>query len=59
MADTQEPNPLVYSEHSNRDLIEAIIKRLNQHGPSRQKAIAVTHLHTALLWLGAEADRLP
>lgn len=47
-------------EHSNAELLALVLERLRASGPSREKSLAVTKLHEALLWLDSAAvERLP
>lgn len=46
-------------EHTNRELITFVLQRLAQIGPSREKSLAITKLHEALLWMGVPVGELP
>ena len=38
--------------------IDAVVQRINQQSPSRERALAITKLQEGIMWLGADILRI-
>lgn len=48
----------IIAAKTNRRDIDSIIQRIKEQKPSRERALAITHLQEGIMWLGADIVRI-